>query len=192
METNKHDNLDKLLIFGAIIFNLAILTISLLWLFTNSFYAVKSRLSVLQAFEVNETITYGLFFSGMLGGSFYCLRAIYQRLGEAYTPVDGEATKPTVILNIKVWLFWYLYRPFQGGVLALILLTLINSNLMTIKTLDGETLKSFYGLVAVGFLAGFGSHELIHKIQEIIMVVFAKSKIKGTTSKEKVEENNGK
>ena len=60
-------------------------------------------------------------------------------------------------LNMKPWFFWYLYRPVQGGVLALILLTLMNSQLITLQKLDAERLKSFYTLVAFGFLCGFGS-----------------------------------
>lgn len=143
--------------------------------------------------QVNEMVTYGLFFSGALGGAFYCLRGLYQRLGEAYTPIDNKEPDPKKVFNVRVWFFWYLYRPIQGGVLALICLALFNSHLLSIKELDSSQLKSFYSLIAIGFLAGFGSHELIHKVQEIIQVVFAKSKVNtSSNSEKKVNENNGK
>jgi hypothetical protein len=190
---DEHNWLDITIIVGIIIYNLGWLLFTLLWLFTNSFANAKGNLTHISNFLINENVTYGLFLSGVLGGSFYCLRAIYQRLGEAYTPVDNENgdIKPNKSFNPRVWLFWYLFRPIQGGVLALILLTLINSSLITIETINAESLKSFYTLIAVGFLSGFGSHELIHKVQEIIQVLFAKSNIKSTDSKQKVKENKG-
>jgi hypothetical protein len=92
---------------------------------------------------------------------------------------------------MTVWFFWYLVRPLQGGVLALIVLTLINSKLMTVESIDSENIKSYYTLIAIGFLCGFGSHEVTHKIQELIQVTFAKSNLKASNSEQKVNENNG-
>lgn len=189
----EHDGIDIAIIVGIVIYNLSLLLFTLFWLFTNVFEGAKSGLSDLSDFSINENITYGLFLSGVLGGAFYCLRAVYQRLGEAYTPVDKEEgeIKPNKIFNAKVWFFWFLYRPIQGGVLALILLTLVNSNLITMETISKESFKSYYTLISLGFLAGFGSHELIHKVQEVIQVLFAKSSIKPSDSKQKVKENKG-
>ncbi|MNY10785.1 hypothetical protein D3C86_1437810 [compost metagenome] len=93
-------------------------------------------------------------------------------------------------INIKTWFFWYLYRPIQGGVLALILLSLLNSNLISIKQFTPENIKSYYTLISIGFLSGFGSHELIHKIEEIIKVVFAKAKLGASNAEAKVKDNN--
>lgn len=190
MNQKKHDGLDKFLIVLVAIYNLTIIAFSLLWLFTNSFRVFKNSLTAITELEVNETITYGLFFSGLLGGSFYCLRSLYQRLGDTFTPITQEPDNLAKSLNIKTWFFWYLYRPIQGGVLSLILLSLLNSSLISIKQLTPESLKSYYTLIAIGFLSGFGSHELIQKIQEVIQVVFAKAKIGNTNSESKVKENN--
>lgn len=191
MENSKHDKFDIALISLVVMYNLALQGITALWIFTNAFGDFKKNLTEIVDFQVNEKITYGLFFSGVLGGSFYCLRAIYQRLGEAYTPVNS-ISNPKQVFNIRVWFFWFLYRPLQGGVLALVILSLLNGNLLSIKQLTADNIKPFYGMVAVGFLAGFGSHELIHKIQELIQVLFAKGKIGSSTSEDKVKENNGK
>jgi uncharacterized membrane protein YciS (DUF1049 family) len=90
---------------------------------------------------------------------------------------------------MKPWIFWYIYRPIQGGVLALITLALINSQLITLKYFDAKNLQSFYTLIALGFLCGFGSHEVIHKIQEVIKVVFAKAMDTGSNSDKKIREN---
>lgn len=188
----EHDTLDKFLIVLVVLYNLSLLLFSLLWLFTNLLDGLKAGFSNVSSLEVNENITFGLFFSGVLGGAFYCLRAVYQRLGQAYTPVDGVLPEPAKTFNIKVWTFWYLYRPLQGAVLALVLLSLLKSGLIFNDSLSEDNLNSFYTLVGIGFLAGFGSHELIHKIQELIQVLFAKSKVATTNSAAKVKENNGK
>jgi hypothetical protein len=170
-------------------YNLMVLIFSMLWIFSNSFSSWKSRLGQINAFDVNENVTYGLFLSGALGGSFYCLRAIYQRLAETFTPADGEPAKSP--MNMKVWSFWYLYRPIEGGVLALILLVLTKSNLLQLQNSSEVDVSSYYTLIGLGFLAGFGAHELIHKILEIIHVIFAKSKIRATDTVEKAKENRG-
>ena len=92
---------------------------------------------------------------------------------------------------MQVWLFWYLYRPIEGGVLALILLMLTKSNLLQLQDGSTQDVSSYYTLIGVGFLAGFGAHELIHKILEIIQVLFSRSKIKPSSSKDKARENTG-
>lgn len=192
MENNtQHDNWDKFLIVFVILYNTILLITSGLWLFTDSFLYVKLTLNEKNFMGLNEKVTYGLFMAGVLGGTFYCLRSMYQRLGEAYSPIGGKEPEPKKVLNIKVWLFWYVFRPLQSGVLALVLLSLVSSHLLVDPTLDEDALSSFYTQIAIGFLAGIGSHELIHKIEEIIKVMFAKSKITGSSSEQKVNENKG-
>ncbi|MCE7057658.1 hypothetical protein LZF95_23450 [Algoriphagus sp. AGSA1] len=188
---NRLNNFEKFLVFVVILYHLGIILFSILWLFTNSFFDYKLSLGVHNHLKINEDVTYGLFISGCLGGSFYCLRALYQRIGDTYTPIDLGGSDQSRGLNIRPWFFWYLYRPIQGGVLALVLLALINGKMLTISELDDEALKSYFSLIGLGFLSGFGSHELIHKIQELISVLFAKSKISNSNSSTKVKENNG-
>lgn len=171
----QHSTKDIWLIVFVITYNFGLLIFSALWIFTNSFLSFKSGLKNLPGLELNESVTYGLFFSGVLGGSFYCLRAVYLRLSAAYPETDPKPA-PEKVFNIRVWLFWYVFRPWQGGVLALIIMCLVNGSLLTAKAMTPESMKSFYTLIAVGFLAGLGSNEVIQKIQEIIAVVFAKSK----------------
>jgi hypothetical protein len=190
METKKHDWLDYLLIVIVGLYNLTILFFTIIWLFTNYFLENKKLLTSISELGVNEGVTYGLFFSGLLGGSFYCLRKFYQRLGDTFTPISPDPTNIARGINIKTWFFWYLYRPIQGGVLALILLSLLNSNLISIKQFTAENIKSYYALISIGFLSGFGSHELIHKIEEIIKVLFAKAKLGNSNAESKVKENN--
>lgn len=185
----KHDNWDILLAVIAALYNLEAILFTLLWIFTNRFSESKKALTTITEFSINENVTYSLFFAGVLGGAFYCLRGLYHNLARVYTPVLDSEKENQRALNMKPWFFWYLYRPIQGGVLALILLALMNSQLITLQNLDAESLKSFYTLVALGFLCGFGSHEVIHKIQEVIQVVFAKAMDSGSNSEKKAKEN---
>jgi len=185
----KHDNWDILLAMIAALYNLGAILFTLLWIFTNRFSDYKKSLTTITEFSINENITFSLFFAGVLGGAFYCLRGLYHNLARAYTPAVESKIESQQAFNIKPWFFWYVYRPVQGGVLALILLVLMNSQLITIQNLDSDSLKSFYTLVALGFLCGFGSHEVIHKIQEVIKVVFAKAIDTSSNSEKKAKEN---
>ncbi len=187
----KNQIVDILLTLIVVVYNILILFFSLIWIFTNSFSDFKSNLTNLNLFDVNENVTYGVFLSGALGGAFYCLRSLYQRIGEAFTPIDNFVENNNQSMNMRVWFFWYIYRPVQGGVLALILLVFVKSNLIQVNNPSEVKIESYFTMIGLSFLAGFGAHELIHKIQELIQVVFAKSKIKTSDSKQKVKENEG-
>lgn len=192
MARSKHDWTDYLLIAGLAIYELGVLLFALLWLFTNSFAQCKAGLGIIEPWGINEHVTYAWFLSGALGGAFYCLRAIYQRIGEAYTPIKEEERKePNLVFNPRAWSLWYLVRPLMSGVLALILLCLVKSDLLTVAELAAKDIGSFYVLIVLGFMAGFGSHELIHKIEEVIRVLFAKAAATGSNSAQKVKENKG-
>lgn len=162
------------IVITAVLYNLFIFIFALLWIFTNSFTAFKSTLHTISVLAINEQVSYALFLSGALGGSFYCLRSVYIRLSEAARPENDSKRE----FNIKIWFFWYIFRPLQSGALALITLCLVNANLLTLNVVKPESLKSFYTLVGVGFLVGLGTHEVIRKVEELIAVLFAKAKTK--------------
>jgi hypothetical protein len=193
MRRTEHTFLDYVLIGLIAVYELGILIFTLLWLFTNTFKCHKDGLAVVEPLGINEHVTYGWLFAGAMGGAFYCLRALYRRLGRAYTPIDGGVSEaPAQVLNVRTWLIWYLYRPLQGGILSLVLLCLVKSDMLVIGALSTKEMSSYYVLISLGFIAGLGSHELMHKIQEVIQVVFARSMETGSDSKKKVIENEGK
>lgn len=74
MGEKKHDWIDYALLVLVGVYNLGILLFTIIWLFTNYFKEYKTTLTSVAELSVNEGVTYGLFFSGLLGGSFYCLR----------------------------------------------------------------------------------------------------------------------
>ena len=182
MNPQKHTALDLVILVIVAAYELAICVFTLLWLFTDRLSIKPGVGDVVFTDGPKLTVTYGLFMSGALGGAFYCLRALYQRLADAYTPASGvPPTNPTQVLNVRVWSLWYLYRPLQGGVLALILLCLMNSDLLLLGTGNAD-MASFYVYVAIGFLTGVGSHQVMAKIEEIIEVMFSKATVKVKTA----------
>ena len=82
----------------------------MIWIFTNQFKSLKDNLQPLSNFEINENVTYSLFLTGALGGSFYCLRALYERLGQNFTPVIDEHKTDIDTFNIKVCLIYDLKK----------------------------------------------------------------------------------
>lgn len=181
MNPQKHTALDLVILVLIAAYELAICIFTLLWLFTDRLSIKPGIEKVVFTDGPKLTVTYGLFMAGALGGAFYCLRSLYQRLADAYTPADGKVPEnPTQVLNVRVWSLWYLYRPLQGGVLALILLCLTSSDLLLLGTGKPEV-TSFYVYVALGFLAGVGSHQVMAKIEELIGVMFSKATVKTKT-----------
>ncbi len=193
----RHTNFDIVLIIFIAIYNIGIIAIALSWLFTT----VLEDLKVLIFGEItkdNILVQFSyFFFAGLIGGTFYCLRALYQRLSDAYTPqyIDKveDLPDPTIVFNVRVWLFWYIYRPLQGGILSVILVCLFNQGLIGLNGLESENISSIYFQVGIGFLVGFGTHEVINKVEEIIKVLFSKSSKNQSKPREvtriKIEEN---
>jgi magnesium-transporting ATPase (P-type) len=174
---NQHTTKDKILLVIIIFYNALIVLFSILWLFSARLDEFKIWLLGSANKETTEYILFSFFYSGVLGGSFYCLRGIYERLSDAYTAKieTKEKKHPKEIFNPSVWLFWYLYRPIQSGILAIVIICLFNQGLFDIKTTNAENTGSLYFQIGIGFLIGFGTHEVICKLEELIRVLFARS-----------------
>lgn len=172
----KENFVDTLLILIIIIYNFLVMFLSFFWVFTPVFKEEKNTFFVFN--NVNLIYVSNFFFAGLIGGSFYCLRALYQRLSDAYTPQNitkrEHLPDPKLIFNVKVWLFWYIYRPIQGGVLSVVMLCLFSQGVMGISGMDKSKIDSLLFQIGIGFLVGFGTHEVINKIEEIIKVLFSK------------------
>lgn len=193
----KHTKFDIGLIVFTVLYNLFITAFALLWLFTTVLNCSKIALfGALTNDNILMQFSY-LFFAGAIGGSFYCLRSLYQRLADAYTPQNINKTDdlpdPTQILNIRVWFYWFFYRPLQGGILAVVLVCLFAQGLLGLNGVESKNINSIYFQVGIGFLVGFGTSEVINKIEEVINVLFAKSsKTQANareTSQNKIKEN---
>ena len=174
---------DIILIIIILIYNMLLTLISLIYNFTILYDNYKIIL-----FGESEIflLVSKVFMAGIIGGSFYTMRALYQRVGYSQTPTTSEHfTK----INIKAWFIWYLYRPIQSGILAAITVCLFDQGILYLNG-NGLDMNSLYFQVAIGFLVGFGAHEVIQKVEEIIKVIFSKSnKGQNKNSKDRVIEN---
>lgn len=236
----KHTKFDIELMIIIALYNLTLIGFALFWLFTTVFDKWKVLIfGPLTDENILVHFSY-FFFAGVIGGSFYCLRALYLRLAKAYpsienkkrnkkhkkyssldqtsvsanvstinpvsVPVEPPATSasqnpaevpttvtstapvsvtyqeaiapvtdPRKILNVRVWMFWYIYRPLQSGILSIILICLFDQGLIALNGLEKSSETSIFFQVGVGFLVGFGTHEVINKVEEVISVLFAGS-----------------
>lgn len=136
-------------------------------------------------------LSFSVFNAGMLGGAFYAARGLYRRL-------TSDGIQRTVEFeerfDIKVWFFWYAFRPLQGGVLAVIILSLLNAGFVGFSNVNEPDPQSLYFQISLGFLVGHGTHEVLKKIDEIIKVTFSTAKKDEAIhvvkeSKEKISEN---
>ncbi len=73
---------------------------------------------------------------------------------------------------VKSWLFWYLMRPFIGGVLALIFYMILRSGLLPVNV-NGEVSVSPYSVAAFAGLAGLFTQRASIKLAEVFDVIFS-------------------
>lgn len=177
--TKKHSKTDIQMIVFAALYNLLFTALGMMWIFTGLFDNAK-KVIFCSEFVKTDLVSFSyLFFAGAVGGSAYCLRAIYMRLADAYPENDkmqNAEHDPTKIFNIKVWFFWYLYRPIQSGILAIVLICLFSQGILNIDSSNANDIKSIFFQFGVGFLIGFGTHEVINKIKDLIKNLFTTSK----------------
>lgn len=184
VKIDKLDKTDISLIILIAFCNLAFILFGISSLFTNIFDTFKQY--ILSDNKI-YSIIFHVFIAGLIGGASYSLRALYQNIGHSVTPINQKYYRP---LNIKVWFLWYFYRPLQGAVLAAIMICLFQHGFISLNTTNIETTESLYFQVGIGFLVGFGAHEVMGKIEEIIKVIFAKSNKKtNENSQDKVVSN---
>lgn len=198
-EENKvlHSKWEIGLIALVVIYEISFVFYSLLWIFGPQLEECKQWiLGVKYSRESPEYALSCLFFAGAIGGAFYCLRSIYQRLSDAYTPNARYSrvpagTDPKTVFNIKVWFFWYFYRPIQSGVLAIVVICLFNQGLINFGSASAEKSGTIYFQIGLGFLIGFGTHQVLDKIEEVIGVLFAKKAGSNNTSNLSANEGAG-
>lgn len=114
-----------------------------------------------------------VFMAGFLGGNFYAATGLYRRITNDGTKRVSELEDR---FEIKIWIYWYIYRPFQGGVLSLIILAMLNAGFVGLSNIKDPNTQTLYFQISLGFLVGFGTHEVLKKIDEIIKVTFSTSK----------------
>ncbi|SFE79549.1 hypothetical protein SAMN05216378_4101 [Paenibacillus catalpae] len=121
---------------------------------------------------------FNVFVAGVLGSSIYGLRRIYTKLTK---PVDTTNKELSDSFRIKLWLSTFVYKPLMGGALSIMTLALLNAGFMSLSQGEGITstavsIQALYFQIGFGFLVGFGSNEVIKKVDQIIAFTFQPNK----------------
>ncbi len=75
------------------------------------------------------------------------------------------------------WFWWYIYRPFVGGILALIFYLIINGGFMS--PVSGDSAK-FFVLLGISGLIGLFSNQALDRLGRIFDAIFASVKAENT------------
>ncbi|WP_426449854.1 hypothetical protein ACP26L_33120 [Paenibacillus sp. S-38] len=136
-------------------YRIALLGYLLAW-FAGSFITAVSvyggavtRLMGVESPIIEEYVYYAL--SGAIGGTLYALRLLH----EYYDNLNER------------WIVWYLLRPINCAVAAVMTIILFNSGILLLTT--GETMEARIG---VAFLVGFGYGKLMDKLRMLTETLF--------------------
>ncbi|AFH65851.1 hypothetical protein ACVNS2_34635 [Paenibacillus caseinilyticus] len=98
---------------------------------------------------IEEYVYYAL--AGAIGGTLYALRLLH----EYYDNLNER------------WIVWYLLRPINCAVAAVMTIILFNSGILLLTT--GETMEARIG---IAFLVGFGYGKLMDKLRMLTETLF--------------------
>jgi hypothetical protein len=116
-------------------------------------------------------LTLIVFMSGVLGGALQGSRGMYYKL-KLNEPLSSEFEKR---FGVKLWVYSIAFRPIKGGILSLIVLSLLNAGFLGFSNTT-PTVESLYFQISLGFLVGYGAYEVLKKIDEIIKITFTSAK----------------
>lgn len=97
-------------------------------------------------------LIYRCFLMGGLGGSIYCLRAVYinRSLKQAWDPN---------------WTTWYFLRPFVSCLLGVVSYVFLKAGLLVLNA-KHEAPSEAYGFLALAFIAGLNVDRFLNRIEE--------------------------
>jgi hypothetical protein len=105
-----------------------------------------------------------IFCSGGIGAVIYSIRGFYKNL------IKGD-------FNYNHWVWWYLFRPIIGSVMAVFVYFLILGGLLTLGSISNvDYSKGIIVYCGIGFLCGFCFTQIAVKVKDVASTVFAKAK----------------
>lgn len=124
-----------------------------------------SMLAVLWSFDlrdllplwfVNYRLVYQCFLIGSLGGTVYCLRAVYL----------NRSIKGNWNSN---WNVWYILRPLVSGLVGAIAFIFLKAGLLVLDAGSSDQ-SSSYGFLALSFIAGLNVDRFLVKLEDVAQV----------------------
>jgi len=107
----------------------------------------------------------------MLGGTLYCLRAVYL----------NRCVKNTWSEN---WEVWYYIRPLTSALSGLIAYIFLKAGLIILEADQGIEAGN-YGFLAVSLVAGLNVDKFVQKIEDIAKTAFGIEKSRSSTESDK-------
>ncbi|GMK46896.1 hypothetical protein PghCCS26_40250 [Paenibacillus glycanilyticus] len=122
---------------------------------------------------------FNVFIAGALGSGMYGLRRIYAKLTKLVGPDSKELSDS---FRIRLWLSTFYYKPLMGGALSIMTLAMLNAGFMSLSQGQSITntvisIQALYFQIGFGFLVGFGSTDVIKKVDQIIAFTFQPNKV---------------
>lgn len=93
-------------------------------------------------------------FMGLLGGSTYCLRAVYI----TYCAENRWNDR---------WIVWYLIRPVVSCIMGVMALLFVKAGLLLLTMPEAEPSRH-YGLYSLAFIAGYNVDNFLKKIENFV------------------------
>lgn len=114
-------------------------------------------------------LAFVVFLSGVLGGGLQGSRGLYYKLKLAEPLTVPFEQK----FGIKLWLYSIAFRPIKGGILSVIVLSLLNAGFIGLSNQQAPSMESMYFQISLGFLVGYGAYDVLKKIDQIIKITFS-------------------
>ena len=105
----------------------------------------------------NLTLLWLIIIVGALGASIHGITSLAEYVGN-----EEFRTQ---------WTMWYLFRPFVGGLLAIVFYWFLRAGIFQIETTD-----ELYGILALAGLIGLFSKQALYKISDLVEVLFLSNK----------------
>jgi len=180
------DNKDRRHIFIIIAYLVSLMLICTICLFPRVSMWLTGLLFSQDSVGVNALHYY--FFNvccaGVLGSAMFGLRKLYAKLTN---PIGKNNLELSDAFRIRLWFSTFYYKPWMGGALAIMTLSMLNAGFISLS--DSSTsqavatnTQALYFQISFGFLVGFGSNEVIKKVDQIISLTFQSTKDKGISS----------
>ena len=98
--------------------------------------------------------------AGGIGSAVYCTRAFYSNY------IAGR-------FEFHRYIWWYVFRPITGCLLALALFALAQSQIIVLTDSDiKDSARSLATIFSVGFLAGFSTQQVVERLRKASKALF--------------------
>lgn len=98
--------------------------------------------------------------AGSLGSTVYCVRAFYSY------HIAGK-------FDFYRYIWWYVFRPITGSLLALALFALMQSQIIILASSEiTEDFQSLATIFAISFLAGFSTEQVVERLRKASKALF--------------------